>query len=458
MDWIWVPSLACPSRYLVFLLIVSGRSLLFPNSPLVSADPSAPTTLHFNSEGIFKILQIADMHYANGEKTPCRDLVAKELRRCSDQNTTLFIQRLLSSEKPDLVVFTGDNIDFDSKNATKSMDEAFQPVIAAKIPWAAILGNHDHESSIPREDVMKYLTQMDYSLSQILNPSMGSLLGQDESQMPVQVNGVGNYYLQVFGPSGSESENTSLLNLYFLDTGEYSKVPSVGGYDWIRANQLLWYQLLAAKLRGSAPEASTPTPALAYIHIPIPEYESVLKDPSKVLGEKHEAVLSPSINSGFFTALLQAGDVKATFAGHDHTNDYCGDLLGIHLCYGGGTGYHAYGKVGWSRRARVVQASLKNKKGVAKATPDILTWKKLDDARMSKIDLQTLYDASAKRGIFGAKGGPMMSPILLILLTLVITTCSSCLFNSLYAKCRRKVGVDEYSRVTEDIPDRKSVV
>lgn len=109
-------------------------------------------------------------------------------------------------------------------------------------------------------------------------------------------------------------------------------------------------------------------------------------------------------------------------------------------------------KVGWSRRARVVQASLKNKKGVAKATPDILTWKKLDDARMSKIDLQTLYDASAKRGIFGAKGGPMMSPILLILLTLVITTCSSCLFNSLYAKCRRKVGVDEYSRVTEDIP------
>lgn len=96
-------------------------------------------------------------------------------------------------------------------------------------------------------------------------------------------------------------------------------------------------------MQESAPEASTPTPALAYFHIPIPEYDSVLKDPSTVLGEKHEAVLSPLINSGFFTSLLQAGDVKATFAGHDHTNDYCGELMGIHLCYGGGVGYHAYG-------------------------------------------------------------------------------------------------------------------
>jgi hypothetical protein len=129
------------------------------------------------------------------------------------------------------------------------MDEAFQPVIDAKIPWAAVLGNHDHESSLPREDVMKYLANMDYSLSQALNPSMESLLGQEASQVPIQVNGVGNYYLQVFGPAGSDSANTSLLNLYFLDTGEYSKFSRVGGYDWIRASQILWYQLLAAKLR-----------------------------------------------------------------------------------------------------------------------------------------------------------------------------------------------------------------
>lgn len=129
------------------------------------------------------------------------------------------------------------------------MDEAFQPVIDAKIPWAAILGNHDHESNLPREEVMNYLAKMDYSLSQVLNPSMDSLLGQEGSPMPIQVNGVGNYYLQVLGPQGSESDNTSLLNLYFLDTGAYSNFSHVGGYDWIRASQILWYQLLATKLR-----------------------------------------------------------------------------------------------------------------------------------------------------------------------------------------------------------------
>lgn len=144
----------------------------------------------------------------------------------------------------------GDNIDFDATNATKSMDEAFAPVIAAKIPWAAILGNHDQESSLPRAEVMAYLTQMDYSLSQILNPTMESLLGKSvDRKAPIEVNGYGNYYLQVFGASGSDSANSSLLNLYFLDSGDYSKFQTVGGYDWIRASQLLWFETLSAKLR-----------------------------------------------------------------------------------------------------------------------------------------------------------------------------------------------------------------
>ena len=57
------------------------------------------------------------------------------------------------------------------------------------------------------------------------------------------------------------------------------------------------------------------------------------------------------MNSGFFTTLVGAGDVKAVFTGHDHLNDFCGKLMGIQLCYAGGFGYHAYGKAGWPRRA-----------------------------------------------------------------------------------------------------------
>lgn len=44
-----------------------------------------------------------------------------------------------------------------------------------------------------------------------------------------------------------------------------------------------------------------------------------------------------------------------------------------------------------------------------------------------------------------------MSFILFILFILVIIICFLCLFNSLYVKCWRKVGVDEYFCVIEDI-------
>jgi hypothetical protein len=71
-------------------------------------------------------VQIADMHYGNGAKTPCRDLEAKELRTCSDRNTTLFVQRLLAAEKPDLVVFTG-AFDWVSLNSSS----AFLDVVTA---------------------------------------------------------------------------------------------------------------------------------------------------------------------------------------------------------------------------------------------------------------------------------------------------------------------------------------
>lgn len=101
----------------------------------------------------------------------------------------------------------------------------------------------------------------------------------------------------------------------------------------------------------------------------------------------------------------------------------------------------------------MVEASLKTKKGMANSTQGIFTWKQLDDSKMSKIDPQILYNANVQRWTFGMKSGAVgLSPILLILLTLVITACSSCLFNTLYAKYRRKMGIDEYSRVTEDIP------
>lgn len=97
----------------------------------------------------------------------------------------------------------GDNIDGGTTpNAMKSMDQAFAPVIAAIIPWAAVLGNRDQESNLPRVQVMDYLTKMEYCVCEILNPRVEDLIGKSvDRKSPIQVHGYGNYYLQVFGAS-----------------------------------------------------------------------------------------------------------------------------------------------------------------------------------------------------------------------------------------------------------------
>lgn len=393
-------SVGLDSIYLWWIVWVGVLLCFVPG--VVVGDYLRPV-LRFNSEGQFKILQVADMHFAQGAHSACYDVASSH--HCSDLNTTYFIERLLAVEKPDLVVFTGDNIDGSATDAMKSMDQAFSPVIAAKIPWAAVLGNHDQESNLPRAKVMEYLTKMEHSMSEMLNPSMESLLGKSvDRRAPIEVHGFGNYYLQVFGGLDSDSSNSSLLNLYLFDSGDYSKFNTVGGYDWVRASQLLWFETLAAKLKSeslantvSGQQPPPPvTPALAYFHIPTPEYNAAFTSPSMLVGEKQEATCSASVNSGLFTSLVESGDVKATFVGHDHVNDYCGNHLGIHLCYGGGIGYHTYGKAGWARRARIVQASLgRGLKVGSKVTREITTWKRLDDEDLSISDIQILYNGYA---------------------------------------------------------------
>ncbi|XP_056171396.1 probable inactive purple acid phosphatase 29 isoform X2 [Syzygium oleosum] len=358
-------------------------------SSLAGAAGEAGAGLRFRvTSGEFKILQVADMHYADGRTTPCEDVLPSQVAGCSDLNTTAFIHRMIQAEKPDLVVFTGDNIfGFDATDAAKSMDAAFSPAISSGVPWAAVLGNHDQESTLSREGVMKHIVSLKHTLSQVNPPGVHV------------IDGFGNYNLEVHGVEGSGFENKSVLNLYFLDSGDYSTVPSILGYDWIKPSQQFWFQRTSMKLQRaymSNPVAQkAPAPGLVYFHIPLPEFASF--DSSNFTGVKQEGISSASVNSGFFATMVEAGDIKAVFTGHDHINDFCGELTGIELCYAGGFGYHAYGKAGWARRARVVVATLeKTDKASWGPVKSIKTWKRLDDPYLTAIDGQVLWSKSTK--------------------------------------------------------------
>ena len=97
-----------------------------------------------------------------------------------------------------------------------------------------------------------------------------------------------------------------------------------------------------------------PLPALAFFHIPLPEFNQIW-DLQECYGHKFEPVCCPLLNSGFFAALHEAGDVLGVFVGHDHINDFQGELYGIRLCFGRGSGFNTYGREGFKHGARIIR-------------------------------------------------------------------------------------------------------
>lgn len=79
---------------------------------------------------------------------------------------------------------------------------------------------------------------------------------------------------------------------------------------------------------------------IAFVHIPIPEFVKVGNN-KDYLGIKKEYSSCPHVNTGIFDAMRDA-NVKALFVGHDHDNNFQGNLEGVQLVYGRKAGYGGY--------------------------------------------------------------------------------------------------------------------
>ncbi len=274
--------------------------------------------LRFREDGTFKIVQFTDVHWHNGEP--------------ADRESEALMAQITAAVQPDLVVLTGDILSGGGcRDAHASMREVVRIVEQWGIPWTAVFGNHDDEGTATRHELMAVMGEGAHSLVQ---PG------------PEEVPGVGNYVLTI--DASGESSLAALL--YFIDSGSYASA-DIGGYAWLEPAQIAWYSREAARFTAAA---CHPLPALAFFHIPLPEYDEVW-DCHICYGEKHEDVCAPKLNSGLFAAMHEAGDVMGTFVGHDHVNDFWGDLHGIRLCYGRATGYNTYGRDGFPRGARVIR-------------------------------------------------------------------------------------------------------
>jgi hypothetical protein len=312
------------------------------------ARSDTPPNLRFRSNGTFTIVQFTDIHWHNGE--------------AADFSARALMEQVLDAEGPDLVVLTGDVLGgSEIRDPMLAYREVVRPIEARAIPWAAVFGNHDDEAGVSRLELLDVQRAHPFCLSQ---------------RGPENLTGIGNYCVRVNAESGDELAAA----LYFLDSNSYNELGG-GLYDWIRRDQIDWYRETSRRLRAEyalrrsaiAPDGADgrhELPALAFFHIPLPEYNQVW-DFETCRGHKYEQVCCPVLNSGFFTALVEAGDVMGCFVGHDHLNDYEGTLSGIRLCYGRVTGYACYGREGFERGARIIRLSAGRR--------DFTTWLRLAD-------------------------------------------------------------------------------
>jgi hypothetical protein len=164
---------------------------------------------------------------------------------------------------------------------------------------------------------------------------------------PEKIAGNGNYVLNVL--SSESSKKAALLYCFDSHSGFHPKT-DLGAYEWIKFNQIEWYRNQSS--RYTKANGSKPLPALAFLHIPLPEYKEIIGK-STTVGLHQETVCAPDINSGMYSALLECKDVMGVFAGHDHNNNYIGCLRNICLAYGNCSGRQCYGNIG--RGARVIE-------------------------------------------------------------------------------------------------------
>jgi hypothetical protein len=88
-----------------------------------------------------------------------------------------------------------------------------------------------------------------------------------------------------------------------------------------------------------------------------------------------------------FAAMHEMGDVMGVFVGHDHVNDFIGDLHGIRLAYGRATGYNTYGRQGMARGARVIR--------LVEGEQDFTTWLRLEGGE--KVTQQPAHAPEGRR-------------------------------------------------------------
>lgn len=293
-------------------------------------------TLKFNKNGKFRILVLTDLHEYKSDN--------KETQN-KTEDALLLVETAVKSLCPDLVVYNGDNAFGKTEEDLKeTIDAITKTVREMNIPFTMVLGNHEHDArELPPELPVKIFSSYE-----------NSLVREDKKG----ISGYANHYISIKGKG-----NKTKYLLFFIDSGKSrSDNPDISGYDWVRDDQIEWFEEVADSFKEK--NGGEYVPAIVFQHMPVTEIYSLLKEvkgvdvagairgqelfSSKyfvlkdgVKGSLLEGPCPPDYNNGEFDSLKTHG-VKGAFFGHDHKNDFEGEVDGVLLAQVKGTGFNGY--------------------------------------------------------------------------------------------------------------------
>ena len=314
----------------------------------------------FTTDRDFKVLQLTDIHIGGGWMSKKTDAMALNA-----------VASMITAEKPDLVVITGDTaypVPFQAGTFNNLSSAKIFATLMEKLGvyWVICFGNHDTEaySRYSREEISKFYEGED--LKYCLFESGDA-----------EVDGYGNQVINIKNTKGVITQS-----LYLFDSHSYINGDILGlrwQYDNIHQNQVDWYKNTVnalneqnqKKLDELGIKEKSDIKSAAFFHIPLDEQREAWYEYANngfedtenakliygVAGEGSKIVYSGVGEDELFETMLELGSTKAVFCGHDHYNNFSIDYKGIRLTYGMSVDYLAYPgiyKIGSQRGCTVI--------------------------------------------------------------------------------------------------------
>ncbi|MBQ2848574.1 MAG: metallophosphoesterase [Clostridia bacterium] len=308
---------------------------------------------YFTTDGDFKVMQLTDIHIGGGFMT-----------KTVDEKALNAIAAMVTKEKPDLVIATGDIAfpvpyragTFNNYSGAKAFANLMESL---GVYWDVTFGNHDAEaySYFDREALAEFYEREEYKYCLF-------------QAGPEEVDGYGNHTIEVKNSDGIITQAIILIDsqAYVND----SIIESIKGtYDNIHPNQVEWYEseiirmneenskaikAIQGDVNGGLFEKYGTVKSLAFFHIPLVEMddawnefrENGYKDTDDfryiegIIGEQGRQVCCGYGEDDLFEKMLELGSTKAMFNGHDHVNNTTFEYKGIQFSYGYSVDYFAY--------------------------------------------------------------------------------------------------------------------